>query len=150
MATKKSAEGASAAKKTRSSTTRKTTARKATKKVAKKATKKATKKSAAPSAGGHVVVEREIGGRTLTLETGRMAKLSDGAVLARYGDTVVFAAANSSKAPDHMDLFPLTVDYREKMSAAGIIPGGFFKREGRPNTKEILTCRIIDRSIRPM
>ena len=150
MATKKSAEGASATKKTRSSTTRKTTARKATKKVAKKAIKKAAKKSAAPAAGGHVVIEREIGGRTLTLETGRMAKLSDGAVLARYGDTVVFAAANSSKAPDHMDFFPLTVDYREKMSAAGIIPGGFFKREGRPNTKEILTCRIIDRSIRPM
>ncbi|MEC7726192.1 MAG: polyribonucleotide nucleotidyltransferase, partial [Planctomycetota bacterium] len=148
MATKKSAEGASAAKKTRSSTTRKTS-KKATKKVAKKAAKKTSSKASdAPS--GQVVVEREIGGRTLTLETGRMAKLSDGAVLARYGDTVVFAAANSSKAPDHMDFFPLTVDYREKMSAAGIIPGGFFKREGRPNTKEILTCRIIDRSIRPM
>ncbi len=153
MATKKSAEGASASK-SRSSTSRKTTARKATKKVTKKATKKVAKKAGAEAAaaapGGHVVVEREIGGRTLTLETGRMAKLSDGAVLARYGDTVVFAAANSSKAPDHMDFFPLTVDYREKMSAAGIIPGGFFKREGRPNTKEILTCRIIDRSIRPM
>ena len=151
MATKKSADGASAAKKTRSSTTRKTTARKTTKKVAKKASsKKASSKKAPAAASGKVVVEREIGGRTLTLETGRLAKLSDGAVLARYGDTVVFAAANSNKAPDHMDFFPLTVDYREKMSAAGVIPGGFFKREGRPNTKEILTCRIIDRSIRPM
>ena len=152
MATKKSAEGASAAKKTRSSTTKKT-AKKAAKKATKKAAKKTSAKkasSAAVALGGHVVVEREIGGRTLTLETGRMAKLSDGAVLARYGDTVVFAAANSSKAPDHMDFFPLTVDYREKMSAAGVIPGGFFKREGRPSTKEILTCRIIDRSIRPM
>ena len=154
MATKKSAEGASAAKKSRSSTTKKTakkTAKKATKKAAKKTSaKKAGSAAVAAAAGGHVVVEREIGGRTLTLETGRMAKLSDGAVLARYGDTVVFAAANSSKAPDHMDFFPLTVDYREKMSAAGVIPGGFFKREGRPSTKEILTCRIIDRSIRPM
>jgi|GEM_PF-14248 len=137
--------------------TKKTTkkvAKKATKKTTKKTTKKAAKtaspKAVAATPGGHVVVEREIGGRTLTLETGRMAKLSDGAVLARYGDTVVFAAANSSKAPDHMDFFPLTVDYREKMSAAGVIPGGFFKREGRPSTKEILTCRIIDRSIRPM
>jgi polyribonucleotide nucleotidyltransferase len=150
MATKKSADGASATKKTRSSTTRKATARKTTKKATKKASKKSASKKAAAPAGGHVVVEREIGGRTLTLETGRLAKLSDGAVLARYGDTVVFAAANSSKAPDFMDFFPLTVDYREKMSAAGVIPGGFFKREGRPNTKEILTCRIIDRSIRPM
>ncbi|MCA8949629.1 MAG: polyribonucleotide nucleotidyltransferase, partial [Planctomycetes bacterium] len=97
-----------------------------------------------------VVVEREIGGRTLRLETGRMAKLSDGACVARYGDTMVLAAVNSSKAPDGIDFFPLTVDYREKTAAAGMIPGGFFKREGRPTTKEILACRIIDRSIRPM
>ncbi|MCK5944401.1 MAG: polyribonucleotide nucleotidyltransferase, partial [Planctomycetes bacterium] len=150
MATKKSADGASATKKTRSSTTRKKTAKKATKAAPRKAASKKAAAAAAPVEGGKVVVERVIGGRTLTLETGRMAKLSDGAVLARYADTVVFAAANSSKAPDFMDFFPLTVDYREKTSAAGVIPGGFFKREGRPSTKEILTCRIIDRSIRPM
>jgi len=153
MATKKSADGASATKKkARSSSTRKASAAKT---GAAGGKKKASKKAASKAADvavveGPVVVERTIGGRKLTLETGRMAKLSDGAVLARYGDTVVFAAANSSKAPDFMDFFPLTVDYREKTSAAGVIPGGFFKREGRPSTKEILTCRIIDRSIRPM
>ena len=103
-----------------------------------------------PAPTGRVVVERVIGGRTLTLETGRMAKLSDGAVVARYGDTMVLATANHQKAMDGIDFFPLTVDYREKTSAAGMIPGGFFKREGRPTTKEILACRIIDRSIRPM
>jgi hypothetical protein len=99
---------------------------------------------------GKIVVERQIGGRTLSLETGRMAKLSDGAVVARYGDTMVLATVNSAKAMDGIDFFPLTVDYREKTSAAGMIPGGFFKREGRPTTKEILCCRLIDRSIRPM
>jgi hypothetical protein len=157
MATKKSADGASAPKKARSSA-----AKAPAKKKAKKAVKKAAPKKAAPKkavakkasakkggtgaveSAGPFVVERQIGGRTLTLETGRMAKLSDGAVLARYGDTVVFAAANSTTAPDYMDFFPLTVDYREKTSAMGVIPGGFFKREGRPSTKEILTCRIID------
>src|SRR5205823_825078 len=68
----------------------------------------------------------------------------------RYGDTMVLATAQSAKAPDNMDFFPLTVDYREKTASVGMIPGGFFKREGRPTTKEILACRIIDRSIRPM
>ena len=99
---------------------------------------------------GRVVVEREIGGRKLSIETGRMAKLSDGACVVRYGDTMVLATANSAKAPENIDFFPLTVDYREKTAAAGMIPGGFFKREGRPTTKEILGCRLIDRSIRPM
>ncbi|MGK0303221.1 MAG: polyribonucleotide nucleotidyltransferase [Planctomycetota bacterium] len=165
MATKKSADGASAPKKARSSAAKAPAKKKAAKKApAKKAeaskaapSKAAPKKAAAKKGGtgaietaGPFIVERQIGGRTLTLETGRMAKLSDGAVLARYGDTVVFAAANSTTAPDYMDFFPLTVDYREKTSAMGVIPGGFFKREGRPSTKEILTCRIIDRSIRPM
>ena len=153
MATKKSADGASAPKKAAKKATAKKAAKKApAKKTAKKAAKKTTKKggTGAVDSKGPFIVEREIGGRTLTLETGRMAKLSDGAVLARYGDTVVFAAANSTTAPDFMDFFPLTVDYREKTSAMGVIPGGFFKREGRPSTKEILTCRIIDRSIRPM
>jgi len=150
MATKKKAttSSASGATKTRSrSTTRKKTASKA---GAKKKSTSRSKAKAPAVADSRVVVEREIGGRTLTLETGRMAKLSDGACLARYGDTMVLAAVNSSKAPDGIDFFPLTVDYREKTAAAGMIPGGFFKREGRPTTKEILACRIIDRSIRPM
>ncbi|HLQ38960.1 MAG TPA: polyribonucleotide nucleotidyltransferase, partial [Planctomycetota bacterium] len=103
-----------------------------------------------PRGNGAVIVEREIGGRMLRLETGRMAKLADGACVVRYGDTMVLASAQSGKAPEGIDFFPLTVDYREKTSAAGLIPGGFFKREGRPTTKEILGCRIIDRSIRPM
>ncbi len=167
MATKKSADGASSTKKAakkapaKKAATKKASAKKAPvkKAAAKKApAKKAPAKKAAAAKGGTgavqsagpFIVERQIGGRTLTLETGRMAKLSDGAVVCRYGDTVVFAAANSSAAPDYMDFFPLTVDYREKTSAMGVIPGGFFKREGRPSTKEILTCRIIDRSIRPM
>src|SRR5262249_54025164 len=105
---------------------------------------------AAPAVPTAVVVEREIGGRTLSIETGRMARQADGAGVGRYGDTIVLAAAQSQKAPEGIDFFPLTVDYREKASAAGLIPGGFFKREGRPTTKEILGCRIIDRSIRPM
>ncbi len=97
-----------------------------------------------------VVVEREIGGRMMSIETGRFARQADGAVVVRYGDTMVLATAQSGRAPEHIDFFPLTVDYREKTAAAGMIPGGFFKREGRPTTKEILGCRIIDRSIRPM
>jgi len=99
---------------------------------------------------GAIRVEREIGGRMLMLETGRMAKQADGAVVARYGDTMVLATAQSAQARDDIDFFPLTVDYREKYSAGGRFPGGFFKREGRPTTREILTCRIIDRSIRPL
>jgi polyribonucleotide nucleotidyltransferase len=96
-------------------------------------------------------VEREIGGRTLSLETGRMAKLADGAIVARYGDTMVLATAQCAPSDrDDIDFFPLTVDYREKAAAAGKFPGGFFKREGRPTTREILTCRIVDRSIRPL
>ncbi|MHC4515201.1 MAG: polyribonucleotide nucleotidyltransferase, partial [Planctomycetota bacterium] len=100
--------------------------------------------------GGAVRVEREIGGRVLALETGRMAKQADGSVVARYGDTMILATAQSAQAREDIDFFPLTVDYREKYSAGGRFPGGFFKREGRPTTREILTCRIIDRSIRPL
>src|SRR5262245_8014642 len=114
------------------------------------ATATAPREGGARGSTGKVVVERKIGDRTLTLETGRMGKLSDGSCVARYGDTMVLATVNSAKAPDNIDFFPLTVDYREKTSAAGVIPGGFFKREGRPTTKEILASRIIDRSIRPM
>ena len=95
-------------------------------------------------------VEREIAGRKLTLETGRMAKQADGAVLAGYGDTFVLAAAVVAAPREGIDFFPLTVDYREKTYAAGKFPGGFFKREGRPTTKETLTMRLTDRSVRPL
>lgn len=97
------------------------------------------------------VVEVEIGGKKLAIETGEMAKQSDGATLLRYGDTVVLSTVVASKRerPD-VDFFPLTIDYREKASAAGKIPGGFFKREGRPTEKEVLTSRLIDRPVRPM
>src|SRR5574341_564557 len=93
----------------------------------------------------------EIGGRTLTLETGRVAKQADGAVLVRYADSVVLASVVASKAAvEGQDFFPLTVDYRERAYAGGRIPGGFFKREGRPVEKEILTSRLIDRPLRPL
>jgi polyribonucleotide nucleotidyltransferase len=95
-------------------------------------------------------VHREIAGRTLTLETGRMAKQAAGSVLVRYGETVVLVAVCDADARPDIDFFPLTVDYREKTYAVGKVPGGFFKREGRPTTKEILTMRLTDRSIRPM
>jgi polyribonucleotide nucleotidyltransferase len=96
-------------------------------------------------------VSREIGGRTLTIETGRIAKQADAAVMVTYGETMVLVAVVSA-APriEEIDFFPLSVDYREKQSAAGKFPGGFIKREGRPSTKEILTARIIDRPIRPL
>ncbi|MAE98943.1 MAG: polyribonucleotide nucleotidyltransferase [Geminicoccus sp.] len=93
----------------------------------------------------------EWGGRTLSLESGRMARQADGAVLARYGDTVVLATAVGARKPkEGIDFFPLTVNYQEKYSAAGRIPGGFFKREGRPTEKETLVSRLIDRPIRPL
>lgn len=95
--------------------------------------------------------EIEIGGRTFSLETGKLAKQADGAVLVQYGDTMVLATVVAAREPkDDIDYFPLQVEYREKTSAAGKIPGGFFKREGRPTEKEILSSRIIDRPIRPM
>ena len=93
----------------------------------------------------------EWGGRTLTLETGRMARQADGAVLATYGETTVLAAVVGAKQADpKFDFFPLTVHYQEKAFAAGRIPGGYFKREGRPTEKETLTSRLIDRPIRPL
>jgi len=95
-------------------------------------------------------VEREIGGRTLRIETGRLAKQAAGAVLVKYGETVVLAAAVTGPPREGVDFFPLTVDYREKTYAAGKFPGGFFKREARPTQKEILTMRMTDRPIRPM
>ena len=98
----------------------------------------------------HVLVEMEFDGKRLTLETGQVARQAHGAVIATMGETKVFAAASTGTGRDDLDFFPLTVDYREKTNSAGKIPGGFFKREARPTTKEILTMRLIDRSIRPM
>jgi polyribonucleotide nucleotidyltransferase len=93
----------------------------------------------------------EFHGRPLSIEVGRMAKQADGAALVRYGETVVLVTAVAAKElKTDTDFFPLTVDYQERTFAAGKIPGGFFKREGRPSEKEILTCRLIDRSIRPL
>lgn len=96
-------------------------------------------------------VEKLIGKRVLSIEVGKIAKQADGSALVQYGDTVVFAAAVSSlEEKADADFFPLTIDYREKMYATGKFPGGFFKREGRPTSKEILTMRLIDRPIRPL
>ena len=95
-------------------------------------------------------VERQIGGRTLSIETGTYAKLADGAVTVQYGDTVVFGAVVRANPREGIDFFPLQVDYRERRAAAGKFPGGFMKREGRPTTKEILTARLIDRPLRPL
>jgi len=96
-------------------------------------------------------VEREVGGRTLSIETGKIARQADGAVVVQYGDTIVLVAAVTAPPRfDDIDFFPLSVEYREKQSAAGKFPGGFIKREGRPSTKETLTARQIDRPIRPL
>src|ERR1044071_7379177 len=96
-------------------------------------------------------VELDFHGRPLSVEVGRLAKQADGAALIQYGETVVLVTAVADKNVRlDADFFPLTVDYQEKTFAAGKIPGGFFKREGRPSEKEILTCRLIDRSIRPL
>ncbi len=99
----------------------------------------------------HHKIEIEWAGRPLTLETGKIARQADGAVLATYGETVVLATVVSMKEPKPgLDFFPLTVNYQEKTYAAGKIPGGYFKREGRPSEKETLVSRLIDRPIRPL
>src|SRR5918911_1469977 len=97
-----------------------------------------------------VTVEKTIGGKTLSIETGRLAKQASGAVVVRIGDTMSLVATVAAPGREGLDFFPLTVDYREKVYAAGKFPGGFIKREGRPTTKEILTSRLIDRPIRPL
>ena len=104
---------------------------------------------------GEVMSEKQVfkttwGGRPLQIEVGQLAKQANGAVLVRYGDTVVLSAAVASKEEKDTDFFPLTINYEEKMYAAGKIPGGFIKREGRPSTEATLTARLIDRPIRPM
>ncbi len=92
-----------------------------------------------------------LGGKTITIETGKLAKQANGAVLVRCGETVVLVTAVASKSPRHgIDFFPLMVEYREKAYAAGKIPGGFFKREGKPGDHEVLVARLIDRPIRPL
>jgi polyribonucleotide nucleotidyltransferase len=93
----------------------------------------------------------KVGGKEIILETGKMARQADGAVTVQMGDTIILVAAvAATDSRDGQDWFPLTVDYREKASAAGKFPGGYFKREGRPSEKEILTCRLTDRPIRPL
>ncbi len=95
-------------------------------------------------------IERQFAGRPLTLEIGRMAKLAGGSCLVQYGETVVLCTATAQSKPTHLPFFPLTLEYREKSYAAGKIPGGFFKREGRPGEKEILSARLTDRPLRPL
>src|ERR1700704_3552016 len=95
-------------------------------------------------------VSTMIGERELSIEIGRLAKQSHGSALVRYGETVVLVTACAGNPREGMDFFPLTVDYRENFYAAGKIPGGFFKREGKATEREVLTCRMIDRPIRPL
>ncbi len=96
-------------------------------------------------------VTAQVGAAPITLETGKLAKLADGAVTLRYGETILMVSAvSATSVKEGQDWFPLTVDYREKAAAVGKIPGGYFKREGRPSEKEILTCRMTDRPLRPL
>ncbi|NTW11026.1 MAG: polyribonucleotide nucleotidyltransferase, partial [Chlorobiaceae bacterium] len=102
-----------------------------------------------------MIINKEIDlgqGKVISIETGRMAKQADGAAVVRLGDTMVIATVVSNKKapPPNQDFFPLQVEYREKYSAAGKFPGGFFKRETRPSEKEILSSRLIDRALRPL
>jgi len=95
-------------------------------------------------------VEKQIGQNSLILETGKIAKQADAAVVVTYGETMVLAVVTSAPPREDIDYFPLSVEYRERLSAAGKFPGGFMKREGRPSTKEVLTARMIDRPLRPL
>lgn len=100
---------------------------------------------------GNKIFTMELAGRTLTIETGKLAMLANGAVLVRYGDTVVLTTVTASSKPrEGVDFFPLSVDYEERLYAVGKIPGGFIKREGKPSERAILTSRVIDRPIRPL
>ena len=95
-------------------------------------------------------LEHQFAGRTLSMEVGRLARLAQGSCVVQYGETVVLCAATVQGKPTHLPFFPLTIEYRERTYAAGKIPGGFFKREGRPSEKEILSARQVDRPIRPL
>src|SRR5947208_12416931 len=93
----------------------------------------------------------KLGSHDLIVETGKVAKQADGSVIVRYGDTMLLVTAVSARtAREGLDFFPLTVEYRESTYAAGRIPGNYFRREGRPSEKEVLTCRLIDRPVRPL
>ena len=99
----------------------------------------------------HRVFHYTLAGRPLVIETGKVAGLANGSVLCRYGDTVVLCCATASEKPrDGIDFLPLSVDFDERMYAAGKIPGGYLKREGKPSEKAVLTSRVIDRPIRPL
>lgn len=99
----------------------------------------------------HKIYQTRFAGRDLIVETGKFAQLANGSALIRYGETVVLATATASAKPrDGIDFFPLSVDFEERMYAAGKIPGGFLRREGRPSEKAVLSSRVIDRSIRPL
>ena len=96
-------------------------------------------------------INPQVGDKPLIIETGKIAKQADGAVIVQYGETAVLVTAVASAGPkEGLDFFPLTVDYREKAAGAGKFPGGYFKREGRPTEKEILTSRMADRTARPL
>ena len=96
-------------------------------------------------------VTATIGQSPITIETGKLARLADGSVTIRSGETIVLVSAvSATTVKEGQDFFPLTVDYREKAAAVGKFPGGYFKREGRPSEKEILTCRMTDRPLRPL
>ena len=99
----------------------------------------------------HKVFRYTLAGRPLVLETGKVAGLANGSIMVRYGDTVVLCCATASAKPrDGIDFLPLSVDFEERMYAAGKIPGGYLKREGKPSEKAVLTSRVIDRPIRPL
>ena len=91
-----------------------------------------------------------VGAGQISIETGKLAKQADGAAVVQLGDTVILVTVVAAAPKEHLDFFPLTVEYREKAAAVGRFPGGYFKREGRPTEKEILTCRMIDRPCRPL
>src|SRR6187399_1480652 len=96
-------------------------------------------------------ITAEVGSNPITIETGKLAKLADGAVTVRSGDTIILVTAvSATKVKSGQTWFPLSVEYKEKATAAGVFPGGYFKREGRPTEKEILTCRMTDRPLRPL
>jgi len=95
-------------------------------------------------------ITRTINGKELSIETGRYAKLADASVMVRYGDTMILVTAVASQEPKDLDFMPLTCEYREKHASSGKIPGGFFRREARPTTKETLSSRLIDRPLRPL
>ena len=99
----------------------------------------------------HLKESIKLGGKSLDVEYGKVAKQADGSVVIRYGDTMVLVTAVSARTPkEGLNFFPLTVEYRENSYSAGRIPGNYFRREGRPNEKEVLTCRLIDRPVRPL